>query len=66
MFFMDTGLFISHIGVTSALFHQTGDAITDKTPSLKDHRFAVHDALAPYVICGMLFEILNVSSLLNP
>ena len=66
MFLMDTALFISTIGRNLALFHWAGDTITDNTPPLEDRLLAVDDARIPYDICGGLFEIVNVSSLLNP
>ena len=66
MFLMDTGLFISSVGGILALFHWAGDTITGNTPPLKDRWLAVKDAPVPYIICADLFEIVNLSSLLNP
>ena len=66
MFLMDTGLFISNVGANLALFHWVGDTITSNTPPLQDRLLAANDATAPYGIGSNLFEIVNVSSLLNP
>ena len=66
MFLMDTGLFISNIGSLLAEFHWAGDSITDNTPPFEDRLSAADDATVPYVICTEFFEIVNVSSLLNP
>ena len=66
MFLMDTGLFISNVGQVLSLFHWAGDTITDNTPPLEDHLLAADDAEILYEICAILFEIVNVSSLLNP
>ena len=66
MFLMDTGLFISSIGRNLALTHWSGDTITDNTLPLEDRLLAADDATIPYDICANLFEIVNVSSLLNP
>ena len=66
MFLMDTGLFISSVGYSLTLFHWAGDTITDNTPPLEDRLLAADDAGLPYDICAHLFEIVNVSSVLNP
>ena len=66
MFLVDTGLFISNIGINLAQFHWAGDTITDNTPPLEDHLLTADDARVSYGICSILFEIVNVSSLLNP
>ncbi len=63
---MDTGLFISIIGSVLAQFHWAGDTLTDNTPPLEDRLLAADDARVPYDTCGAFFEIVNVSSLLNP
>ena len=66
MFLMDTGLFISNIGSVLTLFHWAGDTITDNTPPLEDRLSASDDAQVSFAICSALFEIMNVSSLLDP
>ena len=66
MFLMDTGVFISNIGAILAQFHWAGDTITDNTPPPEDRLLMAEDARVPYEICGNLFDIVNVSSVLNP
>ena len=66
MFLMDTGLFISNMGLPLAQFHWAGDTITDNTPPLEDRFLAANDTRVPYDICAQFFEVVNVSSILNP
>ena len=65
IFLMDTGLFISNMGLPLAQFHWAGDTITDNTPPLEDRLLAADYAPIPYNICADTFEIVNVSSFLN-
>lgn len=65
MLLMDTGLFISNIGTVLTQLQWAGDAITDNTPPLQDRLLVAATARIPYDICAILFEIVNVSHLLE-